>query len=167
MAFEINYLGALNLARVALELQVPYIHFSSAAVLPSGENLSEHERLDLHPELPNYAKSKLLAELALDELRYKHRLDYTNIRLAVVYGAHDHKIQSFQRLLFSLVNQAMPLMFTNRQATHSYSNAKKVPHFIHHILKNREEFGGRTWHFVDPLPVSLSQLINHHHQVLS
>ncbi|HET97107.1 MAG TPA: NAD-dependent epimerase/dehydratase family protein [Desulfurivibrio alkaliphilus] len=159
LAYETNYLGTLHLARVAMELQIPYIHFSSAAVLPPGENLTEDERLELTPELANYPKSKLLAELALGELHRRHGLDYTNIRLAVVYGAHDHKIQGFQRLLFSLADQTMPLMFTNRRAVHSYSNAKKVPAFVHHVLKNRAEFGGRTWHFVDPLPVALSQLI--------
>ncbi len=159
LAYETNYLGTIHLARAALDLEIPYIHFSSAAVLPPGEELAEDQHLALKAELANYPKSKLLAELALAEMGRRHGLDYTNIRLAVVYGAHDHKIQGFQRLLFSLADQTMPLMFTNRRAVHSYSNAKKVPPFIHHVLKNREEFGGRTWHFVDPLPVSLSQLI--------
>lgn len=159
LAYETNYLGTIHLARVAMELQIPYIHFSSAAVLPPGENLDEDEQLELQSELANYPKSKLLAEIALKELHRRHGLDYTNIRLAVVYGAHDHKIQGFQRLLFSLADQTMPLMFTNRRAVHSYSNAKKVPAFVHHVLKNRAEFGGRSWHFVDPLPVALSQLI--------
>ncbi|MDF1614310.1 NAD-dependent epimerase/dehydratase family protein [Desulfurivibrio dismutans] len=159
LAYETNYLGTLYLARAALELGVPYIHFSSAAVLPPGENLTEDDRLELTADLPNYPKSKLLAELALAELHQKYGLDYTNIRLAVVYGAHDHKVQGFHRLLFSIADQTMPLLFTNRQATHSYSNAKKVPPFVHHLLRHREEFGGKTWHFVDPLPVSLSELI--------
>ena len=159
LAYEINYLGTLHLARVALELKIPYIHFSSAAVLPTGENLKESDHLALRPELANYPKSKLLAELALRRLGEKYGLDYTIIRLGVVYGAHDHKIQGFQRLLFSLADQTMPVLFTNRRAVHSYSNAKKVPSFVHHLLRHREEFGGRVWHFVDPLPVSLSQLI--------
>lgn len=159
LAYETNYLGTIYLARAALELKIPYIHFSSAAVLPPGENLTEDDHLELTPGLPNYPKSKLLAELALAELHQKHGLDYTNIRLAVVYGAHDHKVQGFHRLLFSIADQTMPLLFTNRQAIHSYSNAKKVPPFVHHVLRHREEFGGKTWHFVDPLPVSLSELI--------
>ena len=159
LAYETNYLGTVHLARVAIELKIPYIHFSSAAVLPQGDDLSEDEQLQLRPELANYPKSKLLAEMALKELHRRHGLDYSNIRLAVVYGAHDHKIQGFQRLLFSLADQTMPLMFTNRRAVHSYSNAKKVPAFVHHLLKNRAEFSGKSWHFVDPLPVSLSQLI--------
>lgn len=159
MAYETNYLGTLHLARAAMELGIPYIHFSSAAVLPPGENLTEEDRLDLTPELPNYPKSKLLAELALAELHQKYGLDYTNIRLAVVYGAHDHKIQGFHRLLFSLADQTMPVLFTNRRAAHSYTNAKKLPPFVNHVLQHREEFGGKTWHFVDPLPVLLSELI--------
>ncbi|MDZ7640547.1 MAG: SDR family oxidoreductase [Desulfurivibrio sp.] len=159
LAYETNYLGTIHLARAALELGIPYIHFSSAAVLPPGENLDEDQRLELTPQLPNYPKSKLLAELALAEMHRQYGLDYTNIRLAVVYGAHDHKIQGFQRLLFALASQTMPLMFTNRQAVHSYSNAKKLPPFVHHVLRNRQEFGGQSWHFVDPLPVNLSELI--------
>lgn len=159
LTFEINYLGTINLARAAVDLGIPYIHFSSAAVMPMGENLSEDDQLRLTPELANYPKSKLLAELALQEMHRTLGLDYTNIRLAVVYGAHDHKIQGFQRMLFSLADQTMPFLFTNQQAMHSYSNAKKVPFFVHHVLNHREEFGGQTFHFVDPNPVLLSQLI--------
>jgi len=159
LTLETNYLGMLNLARAAVDLGIPYIHFSSAAVLPTGESLTEDEQLRLTPELANYPKSKLLAELALQEMHRTLGLDYTNIRLAVVYGAHDHKIQGFQRMLFSLADQTMPFLFTNQQAMHSYSNAKKVPFFVHHLLNHREEFGGRTFHFVDPHPVLLSQLI--------
>jgi len=159
LTLETNYLGTINLARAAVDLGIPYIHFSSAAVMPTGENLSEDDQLRLIPELANYPKSKLLAELALQEMHRTLGLDYTNIRLAVVYGMHDHKIQGFQRMLFSLADQTMPFLFTNQQAMHSYSNAKKVPFFVHHILNHREEFGGQTFHFVDPNPVSLSQLI--------
>ena len=159
LSLETNYLGTVNLARASVDLGIPYIHFSSAAVMPPGENLGEDERLELTPELANYPKSKLLAELALEEMHRTLGLDYTNIRLAVVYGAHDHKIQGFQRMLFSLADQTMPFLFTDPQALHSYSNAKKVPFFVHHVLGHREEFGGQTFHFVDPSPVSLSQLI--------
>jgi nucleoside-diphosphate-sugar epimerase len=159
LTLETNYLGTVNLARAAVDLGIPYIHFSSAAVMPTGENLGEDDQLRLTPELDNYPKSKLLAELALQEMHRTLGLDYTNIRLAVVYGAHDHKIQGFQRMLFSLADQTMPFLFTNQQAMHSYSNAKKVPSFVHHLLTHREEFSGQTVHFVDPNPVSLSQLI--------
>ena len=159
LSLETNYLGTVNLARAAVDLGIPYVHFSSAAVMPSGENRGEDERLGLTPELANYPKSKLLAELALEEMHRTLGLDYTNIRLAVVYGAHDHKIQGFQRMLFALADQTMPFLFTDPQALHSYSNAKKIPFFVHHVLEHREEFGGQTFHFVDPSPVSLSQLI--------
>lgn len=159
LAYQINYLGALNLARAAMELGIPYIHFSSAAVLPPGENLVETDRLELTADLPNYSKSKLLTELALAEMRRKYGMDYSIIRLAVVYGAHDHKIQGFHRMMFTIADQTMPLLFTNRRAAHSYTNAEKIPPFVHHILKHREEFGGRTWHFVDPVAVQLNELI--------
>ncbi|MBW6520669.1 MAG: NAD(P)-dependent oxidoreductase [Desulfoarculaceae bacterium] len=159
LTLETNYLGTVNLARAAVDLGIPYIHFSSAAVMPTGENLGEDNQLKLTPELANYPKSKLLAELALQEMHRTLGLDYTNIRLAVVYGAHDHKIQGFQRMLFALADQTMPFLFTDEQAMHSYSNAKKIPFFVDHILNHREEFGGQTFHFVDPSPVTLSQLI--------
>jgi len=161
LAYQINYLGALHLARAAVELGIPYIHFSSAAALPPGGNLDEEDHLELKADLPNYPKSKLMAEMALARMQREHGLDYTIIRLGVVYGAHDHKIQGFHRMLFTIADQTMPLLFTNRQAAHSYTNAKKIPAFVHHILKNREEFGGKTWHFVDPDPVVLSELILH------
>jgi nucleoside-diphosphate-sugar epimerase len=159
LAFEINYLGSVNLARVALALGVPYIHFSSAAVMPDGENLTEEDLLPLTPDLANYPKSKLMAELTLRDLHERFGLDYTTVRLAVVYGEHDHKIQGFHRLFFSIASEAMPVMLTRRGVMHSYSNAKKLPFFVHHLLNHREEFGGRTYNLVDRNPVALAQLI--------
>lgn len=159
LALETNTMGSVLLARAALELGIPYIHCSTAAVLPSGENLREEALRPLVPELANYPKSKLLAELALRELAENHGLDYTCIRLGIVYGEHDHKIQGFQRLLFSVADRAMVAFFTRKGALHSYSNARKLPHFVHHVLRHRQEFSGQTYHFVDPNPVALHELI--------
>ena len=86
-------------------------------------------------------------------------LDYTIIRLAVVYGKHDHKIQGFQRLLFSIADQSMPFILSKLGACHSYSHTKKVPPFVNHILDKREEFSGQTYNFVDKEPVELVALI--------
>lgn len=158
-AYETNYLGAINLAEVAINHSIPYIHFSSAAIMPMGNDLSENERLPLGSDLPNYAKSKLMAELTLEHLAQTRGLDYTIIRLPIVYGEHDHKIQGFHRLLFSIADQAMPILLTQKGVKHSYSNARKLPAFIHHVLKNREEFSGEIYNFADPDPVELDQLI--------
>ena len=160
LSYEVNYLGSINLARAALALDIPYIHMSSAATLPSGENLTEEDHLPLDSSLSNYAKSKLMTEMTLRKMHEKHGLRYTLIRLGVVYGAHDHKIQGINRLLFNVVDRAMPFMLTKKKGVlHSYSNASKVPYFIHHVLKNNEEFSGQHYHFVDPQPVDLAQLI--------
>jgi nucleoside-diphosphate-sugar epimerase len=159
LSYEINYVGSINLAKVAIACSCPYIHISSAATLPPGDNLSEDERLELSPDLSNYAKSKLMSELTLEHLAKTEGLDYTVIRLAVVYGTHDHKIQGLHRMLFSIVNQAMPVMLTKKGVYHSYSNARKLPYFVHHILLNRKEFSGETYHFVDKDPVELARLI--------
>ncbi len=160
LSYEVNYLGSINLARAALALDIPYIHISSAATLPPGENLTEEDYLPLNSSLSNYAKSKLMTEITLRQMHEKYGLKYTLIRLGIVYGAHDHKIQGINRLLFNIVDRAMPFMLTKKKGVlHSYSNASKVPYFIHHILKNTEEFSGQHYHFVDPLPVDLAQLI--------
>lgn len=159
LAYETNYLGTVYLAKAAQELGIPYIHLSSAAVMPIGQNLREEDRLPLHPDLPNYTKAKLMAELTLGHLRQVGGLDYTVIRLGIVYGAHDHKIQGFHRLFFAIADRSMPVLFTRQGAMHSYSNAKKLPYFIAQALENRAEFSGQTYNFVDPNPVSLSQLI--------
>ncbi len=159
LALEVNYIGALNLARACAALKIPYIHISSAATLPNGENLTEEDTLAIDPKLNNYAKSKLMAE---ETMRFMHKtegLDYTCIRLAIVYGEHDHKTQGFHRLFFSIADESMPVIFTKKKVTHSYSNANKFPYFIHHILMNREEFGGETYHFVDKNSVELADLI--------
>jgi nucleoside-diphosphate-sugar epimerase len=160
LSYEVNYLGSINLARAALALNIPYIHISSAATMPPGENLTEDDHLPLNSSLANYAKSKLMTEMTLKYMHEKYGLQYTLIRMAIVYGAHDHKIQGINRLLFNIVDRAMPFMLTKKKGVlHSYSNASKVPYFIHHILKNRERFSGQHFHFVDPEPVDLAKLI--------
>lgn len=159
LAYEVNYLGPVNLARAATALRIPYIHLSSAATMPAGVDLREEDTLALDPGLNNYAKSKLMAELTLKKMADQEKLDYTCIRLAIVYGAHDHKIQGFHRLFFSIADEAMPVLFTRKNTLHSYSNARKLPFFIDHVLANREEFGGQTYNFVDKNPVDLAALI--------
>jgi nucleoside-diphosphate-sugar epimerase len=159
LSYEVNYWGPINLARAANGLKIPFIHMSSAATLPAGENLTEGDTLRLSPTLSNYAKSKLMAEATLARMAEKEGLDYTSVRLAIVYGAHDHKIQGFHRLLFSIADESMPVLFTKKSTLHSYSNAKKLPYLINHMLENRDEFGGKTYNFVDRNPVDLATLI--------
>ncbi|MGB3209799.1 MAG: NAD-dependent epimerase/dehydratase family protein [Desulforhopalus sp.] len=159
LAFEVNYRGPINLARAANGLKIPYIHISSAATLPSGENLSEDDTLPITPGLSNYAKSKLMAETTLRLMAEQEGLDYSCVRLAIVYGAHDHKIQGFHRLFFSIADESMPVLFTKKNTLHSYSNSRKLPYFIHHMLENRPEFSRKTYHFVDKNPVDLATLI--------
>ena len=159
LSFETNYIGSINLAKAAIQLQIPYIHFSSSATMPSGLDLSEEQHLPLTPDLSNYAKSKLMTEMTLHHLHETEGLDYTTIRLGVVYGKHDHKIQGFHRLFFSIVDQAMPLLLTKPGVKHSYTNTKKIAPFIHYILNNRPEFSGQTYNFVDHEPVVLAELI--------
>jgi len=159
LSFETNYLGSVRLAKMAMQQKVPYIHFSSAATLPMGENLTEEDLLPLSPKLSNYAKSKLMSERTLQYMQETQGLDYTTIKLAVVYGMHDHKIQGFQRLLFSIADQSMPFMLSKPGVFHSYSNTKKIPLFVNHILENRDEFSGQAYNFADKEPVELVALI--------
>jgi dTDP-4-dehydrorhamnose reductase len=159
LAFEVNYQGPINLARAANALKIPYIHISSAATLPSGENLQEDDTLPISPHLNNYAKSKLMAETTLRLMAEKEGLDFSCVRLAIVYGNHDHKIQGFHRLFFSIADESMPVLFTKKNTLHSYSNARKLPYFINHMLENRAEFSNKTYHFVDKNPVDLATLI--------
>lgn len=159
LAMEVNYFGPVFLARAAAALGIPYIHISSAATLPSGTNLVEEDTLDLTSRLSNYAKSKLMAELTLKKMAADEGLDYSCIRLAIVYGAHDHKVQGFHRMFFSIADESMPVLFTKKNTLHSYSNARKLPYLVHHMLEHRQEFGGQTYHFVDRQPVDLATLI--------
>jgi nucleoside-diphosphate-sugar epimerase len=159
LAFETNYLGAVRLAKMAMQLKIPYIHFSSSATQPMGENITEENLLELGPRLSNYAKSKLMTEKTLQYMQETQGLDYTIIRLAVVYGKHDHKIQGFQRLLFSIADQSMPFMLTKPGVRHSYSNTKKIPLFVNHILENRDEFTGESYNFADKESVEMVALI--------
>ncbi|MDW7774209.1 MAG: SDR family oxidoreductase [Desulfobulbaceae bacterium] len=159
LAFEVNYLGSVNLARACCALGIPYIHISSAATLPNGENLTEEDHLPLSASLTHYAKSKLMTERTLRHMGREQGLDFTIIRLAIVYGEHDHKIQGFHRLFFSIADEAMPFMITKKGVKHSYTNSNKIPYFVHHVLEHREEFTRETYHFVDKDPVDMADLI--------
>jgi nucleoside-diphosphate-sugar epimerase len=159
LAFEVNYLGSVNLARACCALGIPYIHFSSAATLPNGVDLSEDDHLPLSASLTHYAKSKLMTERTLRYMGKHQGLDFTIIRLAIVYGEHDHKIQGFHRLFFSIADEAMPFMITRKGVKHSYTNSNKLPYFVHHVLDNRPEFSRETYHFVDRDPVNMADLI--------
>lgn len=157
--YEINYLGSVNLAQAAIALNIPYIHMSSAAVLRAGNNVREHERLNLCPGLSDYTKSKLMTELTLEHLHEQYGLDYTIVRLGIVYGKHDYKIKGLHRLLFSVAAGTLPVLLTRRGVSHSYTNLRKIPLFVEHILNRREEFSGRAINFVDKVPIELSSLI--------
>ena len=159
LAVEVNYFGPLNLARAAAAMNIPYIHLSSAATMPVGTNLTEDDHLPISAKMNNYAKSKLMAEKTLRHMFKTEGLDYTCVRLAIVYGDHDHKIQGFHRLLFTIADESMPFLFTKKGVMHSYSNARKLPYLIHHIVNNRKEFSGQTYNFVDKNPVDLAKLI--------
>jgi len=124
-----------------------------------GENIGEEDRQELSPKLSNYAKSKLLTENTLLYMHDTLGLDYTIVRLAIVYGKHDHKIQGFQRLLFSIAAQSMPFFLSRPGIRHSYTNTKKIPPFVNHILENRDEFTGQSYNFVDKEPVEMVTLI--------
>ncbi len=159
LTFDVNFLGPLIAARTAIELGVPYIHISTAATLELGENITEDMKKKYALNLSNYARSKLMAEEMLQQLHHEEGLDYTLVRLAAVYGTHDHKIQGIHRMLFSVADESMPVMVTKRGVLHSYSNCRKLPYLIHHILNNREEFTGGEYNFADKEPVELVDLI--------
>ncbi len=157
--YEINYLGAMNLARIALAYDIPLIHVSSAAVLKAGSDVGEAELLELKPDLNSYTKSKLMCELTLKNLHKKEGLDYTSVRLGIVYGKHDYTIQGFHRLLFAIAAGTMPVLLCKKGVYHSYTYLKKIPYFIEHILEHRDEFRGQAINFVDRTPVEFSRLI--------
>lgn len=159
LSYQVNYLGPVNIARTAMELNIPYIHISSAATLKLGENITEDDKKEFSPKMSNYTRSKLMAEKTLAHLHREEGLDYTCIRLAAVYGNHDHKIQGIHRMLFSVADESMPCLFTKKGVLHSYSNCRKLPYFIHHALNNRPEFSGGDYNFVDKYAVELADLI--------
>jgi len=79
LAFEVNYLGTVNMARACCAMGIPYIHMSSASTLPSGADLTEEDHLPLSPDLSNYAKSKLMSERTLRYMGANQGLDYRYI----------------------------------------------------------------------------------------
>jgi len=159
LSFEVNFLGTLIAARMAIQLGIPFIQISTAATLELGENITEDMKKSYAPYLTNYTRSKLMTEEMLEQLHKEEGLDYTVVRLAAVYGNHDHKIQGIHRMLFSVADESMPVLITKRGVFHSYSNCRKLPYFIHHTLDNREEFSGSEYNFADKEPVELVDLI--------
>ncbi len=158
-SYEINYVGAMQLANVALSHGVPYIHISSSAVLENGHQVGESKLRKLLSDQNNYTKSKLMCELTLEELHKKKGLDYTSVRLGIVYGKYDYTVQGFHRLLFAVATQTMPVILCRKGVCHSYTNHKKISVFISYLLENRKEFIGQSVNFVDSKPIEFSKLI--------
>jgi hypothetical protein len=127
--------------------------------LKLGSHISENEQREFSPGLSNYTRSKLMAERTLAHLHRTEGLDYTVIRLAAVYGKHDHKIQGIHRMMFAIADESMPVMFTRKGVLHSYTNCRKLPYFIDHVLNHRDEFRGGDYNFVDLDPVELRELV--------
>ncbi len=87
-----------------------------------------------------------MADHTLKELAKNEGLDYTTIRLAIVYGRHDHKIQGITHLFLAIAQQIMPFMMTKPKVQHSYSNARKVPYFVKFSCIIND------WNFLIPRP---------------
>ena len=81
-----------------------------------------------------------MCELTLKHMHEKEGLDVTIIRLGVVYGKHDHKIQGFHRLLHSIADQALPFFLTAKGVRHFYTNSKKSPILSTHTAKQTRVF---------------------------
>ncbi len=58
-------------------------------------------------------------------------------------------------MLFSIADQSMPFILSKPGVRHSYSNTKKIPLFVNHMLENRDEFSGESYNFVDKEPVEM------------
>jgi hypothetical protein len=61
--------------------------------------------------------------------------------------------------MFAIADESMPVMFTRKGVLHSYTNCRKLPYFIDHVLNHRDEFRGGDYNFVDPDPVELRELV--------
>ena len=64
LAFEVNFLGPLNLARAATALEIPYIHISSAASLPAFSATSDALRVAMFSAAASIFATAASAKLA-------------------------------------------------------------------------------------------------------
>lgn len=104
--FEVNTAATIHLARQSLSAEVKHFIFISS--IGAMATLSDHplsENSICQPDTP-YGRSKLAAELALQELCADCSMTWTILRPTLVYGPGN---PGNMALLLKLVNQGLPL----------------------------------------------------------
>lgn len=86
--YNINVVGAENVARAAMHAGVKHFIFISSVSVYGGEAHGKDESSECHPQGP-YAESKWLAERRLTDLCRKAGMNLTILRLATLYGEGD------------------------------------------------------------------------------
>jgi dTDP-4-dehydrorhamnose reductase len=95
LAFAINAIAPGILARQALELGIPLIHYSTDYVF-DGSKAAPYNEDDVPNPLGVYGKSKLAGEHAITEVQGQHLI----LRTSWVYSTHGHNfLLTMQRLL--------------------------------------------------------------------
>lgn len=152
---ETNVEGTLHLARAALAAGVRRFVFVSSI----GVHGNQSDRPFRHDDLPNpvepYARSKLEAERALNELLLESDMDLVIVRPPLVYGPDCPG--NFRRLL-QLVASGLPLPFASISSKRSFISVWNLSDFLR-ICACDPRANGQVFVVSDMEDVSLPNLL--------
>jgi len=137
--FDINSIGAENLAKLAKEIDAKLIHFSSNYIF-TGDSQIPYKETDLPSPISTYGSSKLEAELAVKDITDRHFI----IRSSWMYGL------SGSNFVINMIK-----MFTEKEELKIISDsigsptfAKNLAENIAHLISDGSEKYG-TYHYSD------------------
>lgn len=135
-AFAVNRDGALNLARLCSQLEIPLIHFSTDYVFDGKSRLPFDENAPTAP-LGVYGQSKLGGEQCIRQHCHQHII----LRLSWVFGSHG---QNFVKTILDLARTKEQIRVVNDQ--HGCPTpAKIVAQTVLILIRRLSQSGDLPW----------------------
>lgn len=151
---NVNINATINIAKQAISAGVKrFIYISSIGVHGSTslDPLTENSKINPHND---YANSKLLAELALQNLCKESKMEFVIIRPPLVYAANAPG--NFKKLL-SLLDSQIPLPFKGINNRRSMVSLTDLLRFID-ICITHPDAANKIFLVSDETPVSISEI---------
>lgn len=149
LAFQVNTIGAANVAQFAQQQGIKLIHLSCASVLAGSADKSVKSR---RKAIEVIGQSKLEAEETIEKIYTKGNKNYRILRAGTLFGAYG----------FSLVSNIQRLVAKSSQITavsdvfYSFTSTQVLAEYIKIMLN--EPFAGEILHCCHPGKMSVADL---------
>lgn len=157
-AFEVNSIGALNLAKICKKLKIILVQTSTHAVFDGKKNTSYSE-YDLPKPNNVYSGSKYLSEIFVSSICKKYYI----IRFPTLFGMRKNNLGGFvDKVYVALKNNKTLKIATDKIDSPTY--AKDAAEALISILKNKKKYG--IYHLGNHGKVSFYEFVNYLKKIL-